>query len=212
MTSKVGCKVASAYWRLTHLSREPSLLVRRAHPAARTRSTGQALAEFALVLPIVALLLLGTIQFSFILAAQIGVANAVREGARLAAVTTPTSTSIQADANALAIYNVLTGANGLLARNVFAYSNANVVVTGTPDTSVCYSSFNDATSTPTVPVPSVKVKVQVVYRHPIFLPLLDGLLDGIDGVSDDGLRIGASEELRVENDVLTTTTVPTTCP
>ena len=206
MTSKVGCKVAPAYSRLTDLSREPLLSVRPTRTAARTRSSGQALAELALVLPILALLLLGTIQFSFILAAQIGVTNAVREGARLAAVTTPTSTSIQANANAIEIYNGLTGANGLLARNVFAYSNANVVVTGTPDTSVCYYNFTDATT-----APSVKVKVQVVYRHPIFLPLLDGLLDGIDGVSDGGLRIGASEELRVENDVLTTTTVTTNC-
>ena len=171
-----------------------------------SRQYGQALAEFALVLPVVALLLLGTIQFASILAAQIGVTNAVREGARLAAVTTPTSTATQANSNALAIYNVLTGANGLLARNVFAFNSANVVVTGTPDTSVCYVGFTDTTA-----APGVKVKVEVVYRHPIFVPLLDGLLDGIDGTPDGGLRIGAAEELRVENDVLTSTTVTTNC-
>jgi len=49
--------------------------------------------EFALVLPILALLLLAIIQFSFIFAAQIGVTNAVREAARIAAVTTPTTTN-----------------------------------------------------------------------------------------------------------------------
>lgn len=175
------------------------MFVRPAQPIARSRRSGQALAEFALVLPILALLLLGTIQFAFILAAQIGVTNAVREAARLAAVTTPTSTLAEANGNAVTIYNVLTGTNGLLARNVFAYSNANVV--GAPDTFVCYRGFKDASL-----AQSVKVKVQVVYRHPIFVPLLEGLLGG-------GLRIGASEELRVENDVLSSTTVPTgTCP
>lgn len=174
--------------------------------AARTDSPGQALVELALVLPIIALLLLGTIQFASILAAQIGVTNATREAARLAAVTTPTSTSGQADANAFLIYNKLIGANGLLARNVFSFDSANVVISGTPDTSVCYYRFTDATG-----APGVKVKVDLVYRHPIFIPLLDGILDGIDGSSDNGLRMSASEELRVENDVLTSTTVTTNC-
>lgn len=179
----------------------------------RIRRTGQALAEFALVLPIIALLLLGTIQFAFILAAQIGVTNAVREGARLAAVTTPTSTSVQADANKIAIYNALTGANGLLARNVFAFNTANVVTTGTPGTpvtSVCYNGFVDTTAAGPA-FNAVKVKVVVVYRHPIFVPLLDGILDGLDGSADDGLRIAAGEELRVENDVLLATDVTTNC-
>lgn len=174
--------------------------------AARPNSAGQALVEFALVLPVMALLLLGTIQLAFILGAQIGVTNATREAARLAAVTTPTSTSGQANTNALVIYNRLTGANGLLARNVFAYDPASLVVSGTPDTSVCYRGFTDTTG-----APGVKVKVDVVYRHRIFIPLLDGILDGIDGFSDGGLRIGSSEELRVENDILTSTSVTTNC-
>ena len=165
----------------------------------RTRRTGQALAEFALVLPVIALLLLGTIQFAFILAAQIGVTNAVREAARLASVTTPTSTAGQVALNAPKIYDRFTGANGLLARNVFAFSAANIVTTGTPDTSVCYDSFSDTTG-----APGVKVKVEVVYRHPIFIPILQGLLGG-------ELRIGAAEELRVENDVLTSTDVIPYC-
>jgi len=124
----------------------------------------------------------------------------VREGARLAAVTTPTSTFAQADANAIAIYNALTGVNGLLARNVFAFNTANVVTTGTPDTSVCYRGFVDTTAAPGSAFNAVKVKVVVVYRHPIFVPLLDGILDGLDGSNDGGL-----------NDVLTSTTVTTNC-
>ena len=169
----------------------------------RPRNRGQALVEFALVLPILVILLLSIIQFAFIFAAQTGVTNAVREAARLAAVNTPTLTSGQATTSANAIYAKLTGANGLLARNVFGFSATNVV-TGT---SVCYSEFLDATGTP-----AVKVKVVGQYLHPIFIPLLDGILDGLDGTNDGGLRIGTAEEMTVENAVLTTTDISSVTP
>lgn len=47
---------------------------------------GQALVEFALILPILLLLVMGIIQFGIIFSAQMSVTNAVREGARTAAV------------------------------------------------------------------------------------------------------------------------------
>jgi len=46
---------------------------------------GQALVEMALVLPILLLMLLGMIQFGFVLSGQIALSSAAREGARLAA-------------------------------------------------------------------------------------------------------------------------------
>lgn len=155
--------------------------------------------EFALVLPILALLLLAIIQFSFILAAQIGVTNAVREAARIGAVTTPTTTNSQATTTAFNIYTRLTNTtNGLLAKNVFAFNVANIVTSGPVDTQVCYRKDPGSASGEY----TVFVKVEAGYRHPLFIPLLGGLLDGIDGVPDDGLRIGAAEEMRVENDTL----------
>ena len=163
-----------------------------------SRTQGQALVEFALVVPILVLLLLAIIQFAFIFAAQTGVTNAVREAARLAAVNTPTVTAAQATTGANAIYAKLTGPNGLMARNVFGFAAANVM---SPGTSVCYSSFTDATG-----APAVKVKVVGQYLHPIFIPLLDRILDGLDGVNDGGLRIGTAEEMTVENAVLATPT------
>ena len=153
--------------------------------------------EFALVLPILALLLLATIQLSFIFAAQIGVTNAVREAARIGAVTTPTTTNSQAITTAPKIYDRLTNiADGLLKRNVFAFDGANIVTSGVADTQVCYREALVSGEY------TVFVKVEAGYRHPIFIPLLGGLLDGIDGVPDDGLRIGVAEEMRVENDTL----------
>ena len=170
----------------------------------RPRNRGQALVEFALVLPILVILLLSIIQFAFIFAAQTGVTNAVREAARLAAVNTPTVNAAQATTSANAIYAKLVGANGLMARNVFGFAAGNVV---TPGTSVCYLSFPDGPG-----VTAIKVKVTGQYLHPIFIPLLDGILDGLDGTNDGGLRIGTAEEMTVENAVLTTTDISSVTP
>jgi Flp pilus assembly protein TadG len=173
---------------------------------APDRARGQGLVEFALVLPILALLLLAIIQFSFIFAAQIGVTNAVREAARIGAVTTPTTTDSQATTTAPIIYDRLTNTfNGLLKRNVFAFAEANIVTSGAVDTRVCYREAQDLTSGEY----TIFVKVEGGYRHLIFIPLLGGLLDGIDGVSDGGLQIGTAEEMRVENDTLVSPSSPT---
>jgi hypothetical protein len=60
--------------------------------------------------------------------------------------------------------------------------------------------------------PVVKVKVTGQYLHPIFIPLLDRILDGLDGTNDGGLRIGTAEEMTVENAVLTTTDISSVTP
>lgn len=174
--------------------------------SGRTRTArrrGQALPEFALVLPILAMILLSIIQLAFIFGAQIGITNAVREAARLAAVTTPTTTAAQAgiSGNGGGVYTALTNTtNGYLKRNVFAYSTASLVTSGSPITRVCYVSFTDSLNKP-----AVTVKVEAYYRHPLFIPLIGAILDGLDGTSNDGFRVGASEEMRVENDELAST-------
>jgi hypothetical protein len=140
------------------------------------------------------LVLVAIIQFAFILAAQIGVTNAVREAARTGSITVPTTTETQAETTAGKVYSLLTNPDdGLLKRNVFAFSAANIVTSGPLHTWVCYREVLQSGAY------SVFIKVDAGYRHPIFIPLLDALLDGIDGVVDGGLRIGASQEMRVEN-------------
>lgn len=52
----------------------------------KNNENGQTLVEFALILPILLLLVMGIIQFGIIFSAQIGITNAAREGARMAAV------------------------------------------------------------------------------------------------------------------------------
>jgi Flp pilus assembly protein TadG len=162
----------------------------------RGRRRGQALPEFALILPILALILLSIIQLAFIFGAQIGITNAVREAARLAAVSTPTTTALQASGNGAGVYSALTNTStGFLKRNVFAYSSGSLVTSGSPITRVCYESFTDSASKP-----AVKVRVEAYYRHPLFIPLVGAILDAIDGTANDGFRVGATEEMRVEND------------
>jgi Flp pilus assembly protein TadG len=57
-----------------------------------TRKRGQAMVEFALVLPIFMLILSGILDFGFALYSRMTVINAAREGARAAAMVTDTST------------------------------------------------------------------------------------------------------------------------
>jgi Flp pilus assembly protein TadG len=175
-----------------------SWIQRKRAGAPTHRRRGQALPEFALILPVLALILLSIIQMGFIFAAQVGITNAVREAARLAAVTSPTTTVSEASTNGPGVYSALTNTTtGFLKRNVFAYSPGNLVVSGSPETKVCYRSFTDAANKP-----AVDVKVEAYYRHPLFIPLIGALLDGLDGTPNDGLRVGATEEMRVENDEL----------
>jgi Flp pilus assembly protein TadG len=176
-----------------------SRIQRQRAGAPTHRRRGQALPEFALILPVLALILLSIIQMGFIFAAQVGITNAVREAARLAAVTSPTLDSVQATSNGDKVYFDLTNTTtGFLKRNVFAYSSGNLVVSGSPETQVCYQSFIDSSNKP-----AVTVKVEAYYRHPLFIPLIGALLDGLDGTPNDGFRVGATEEMRVENDEIT---------
>lgn len=68
--------------------------------ARRPRSRGQALVEFALVLPLFLLILAGMVDFGMGLNASITVTNAAREGARLGT-TKPIAASIDARAMAM---------------------------------------------------------------------------------------------------------------
>jgi Flp pilus assembly protein TadG len=171
------------------------------------RRRGQALPEFALILPVLALIFLSIVQLGFIFSAQVGITNAVREAARLAAVTTPTITTFDASANGAGVLSALTDSStGFLKNNVFAYSSANLA-TGLGSTQVCYVSFTDSAGKP-----AVKVKVDAAYRHPLFIPLVGAILDAIDGTSGDGFKVSASEEMRVENaELLSGFTLASTC-
>lgn len=137
---------------------------------------GQALTEFALVTPLLALLLFGIIQFGFLIGGQVGLTNAAREAARYAS-------TYQVTDFATRISTVTTNlVDNVLPRSVFGYRSANLVAA-----TVTYCAYPNANDSATDPNYSVRVNVTIQYRHPIFFPFFG-----------DGLAATASESMRVE--------------
>jgi hypothetical protein len=80
--------------------------------------------------------------------------------------------------------------------------------------SVQYQSYQDphAGTTPTY---SVRMTVYAEYRHMLLVPLVNAILDGLDGSSDGRFRLSATETMRVENPLLITNpslTYSAACP
>ena len=160
----------------------------------RSNQGGQALPEFALVLPVLLLMLFGIIQFGFTLSGYIGMSNAARETARYAA-TVPTATSVQ-------VLNELTAVQ--LAKAIPGFRSANVVV-GPGGSEVAYCSATNPNDVAARPSYSIRVRVTAIYRHPLLIPFVGWIVDAIDGSSDNALKARVVEEMRVENPRLTST-------
>lgn len=79
------------------------------HASGNSLTDGQSLVEFALVLPILLLLILGMIEFGWILNGKITLTSAVREGAR-AAIVCETIGDAQAKAST-AVTNSVSGSS-----------------------------------------------------------------------------------------------------
>lgn len=156
-------------------------------PARNGRpGTGQAIAEFALVAVPLLLLLLGIVQFALIYNAQVGLTNAIRDAARYGSglgVTTTAAASTAATATA----SRLTSA---LAANVAPFS-ASRLVTGSQ---VCFGQHDDGTG-----ATAAFVTVTAVYDHELVVPLVGGILDAIDGTTNNAFRVTASTEMRVDD-------------
>jgi len=162
--------------------------------ASRKTARGQALVEFALVAPIMALILAGLVQFGFIFQRQIGIENAVRDDARRAATYTTDSTNAQLSSSnaqdvAHRMWTLLVDTGGLLRSNVSDYDATGAQLIAS---SVCYRTGTDAAGKS-----AVYVKTSVTYAHPLFLPLITQIVDGIDGYPDSALRISTSSEFQV---------------
>ncbi len=168
----------------------------RSVPVPTRRSRGQALVEFALVLVPLMLIFLGILQFGFLYGTQIGLTNAAREAARYAAAS-QTATSAQATSHGTQVMSQLT--TKILPNNVQSFYSANLVTAGAPHTQVCYASYKDPSGNY-----SVRVTVEVEYRHPMLMPLIGSIIDGLDGTPNDGLRVGSKVEMPVGNQLLQT--------
>lgn len=162
---------------------------------------GQAMAEFALILPIALLVLFGIIQFGFLFASQIGMVNALRETVRFAS-TSPVDNATIADGTKENICDYLLGKDAYADNGALDRMPGYEVSFAGP-ASVSYNSYQDPhTNTPATY--SVRVTVYAEYRHLLLVPLVNVILDGLDGASDGRFRLSATEAMRVENTLLTT--------
>jgi Flp pilus assembly protein TadG len=150
---------------------------------SRARQGGQALTEFALVVPLFFILVFGVIQMGILLGGQIGLTNTAREVARYAS-----TVAAGSQTNA----TITTFANPMLQRSIPAY-NAGAVSTVT----YCWY-LNPVTATNPVATYSQKVIVSIRYGHTLFVPLVGTFIDGFDGVRDNKLTVTAREEMKVE--------------
>ena len=165
-------------------------------------NAGQSVAELALILPALLLLLLGILQIGFLLFTQLGLTNAAREASRNAA-SIPVSNTTQASAAALEYYNRLTNStDGFLKRNVGGYDPGRLAPPLGTGTHVCYYSIVDASG-----APAVMAQVAVKYVHPVFIPFVASIIDGWDGTADGGVTLTATEDIRVGNVVLASTDI-----
>jgi Flp pilus assembly protein TadG len=157
------------------------------------RSQGQSLVEFALVLPILAILLFGTIQLGITFGAYNGLINSVREGARYGSVCTTGPTACGPDT---ATY--LTGTK--IPSSVFGYK-------GTPTATVEYQSYQ----VPNGPTGlwSVRIRVSACANSIIFVPIVGSAL----GLADPStLPLKSVETFRVEGQPVAGSSPPSGWP
>lgn len=145
------------------------------------RERGQAMTEFALVAPLLFLILFGIIQLGYLFGGQNGLTNAAREAARYAS-TLPTPDTVVAGTNAALAYDRLTNVN--LRQYIPGFKPGNLA--GATSVQYCRKPVDLSNN-------SVHVRVTVAYRHPLFIPLVGRLFS-----STDTWQLGATEEMRVE--------------
>ena len=158
------------------------------------------MAEFALILPLALLILFGIIQFGFLFASQIGMVNALRETARYASTSLVSDLAV-ADGNADLVCDYLLGEGTYAGVGALNKMPGYQVAFSRPAT-VTYESYEDPHAGDATY--SVKLTVYAEYRHMLLVPLVNVILDGLDGSSDSRFRLGATEAMRVENPQLTT--------
>jgi Flp pilus assembly protein TadG len=161
---------------------------------------GQALVEFALVIPIFLLLLFAIIQMGLLFGAQNSLTSAVRETARYAA---PYRVIDQAGAQDTCDNYVLGKLQDALHSNPLTSDTATREI---PFVEYTWELEPGGTY-------FVQISVKADYKFPLYVPLIAQFLDGMDGINDNNLRLTAKEEMRIENPPLAPPAYPaTSCP
>ena len=167
----------------------------------RSRERGQALPEFALVAPLLFLLLFGVLQVGLLMAAQNGLVNGVRDSTRRAATYRVNELSLNGT-----IFNAVCGAvETELVNRLEKEMPGFIDDPARLDTVIVYEWIADPTSGEYSLIANVTVRYQAI----LFIPLVGGLLNPSN---PDSYELSASEQMRVENPPLTPTSLaPETC-
>jgi Flp pilus assembly protein TadG len=136
------------------------------------RRRGQALVEFALVVPVFLLVLCGILDFGFMLFTRMSVINATREGAH-AGIIVADPTTIPDAVRARVISAAAQAGLGLTAANVPSVTCVETTSTAKPPPS-CTWTLYDKNSNPTGAQVGDSVLVTVKYDYPTFFPVLFG--------------------------------------
>jgi Flp pilus assembly protein TadG len=177
----------------------------RPQAGQRAAGSGQALVEFALVAPIFFLILFGIIQMGLLFGGQNSLVNAVRETARYSAPYRVIDNSGAQDACDNLVLDKLDDA---LHANPLTADAARLVPHTGQSWLAEYTWEPDPAGTY-----YVQITVQADYKFPLYVPLIGYFLDGLDGVSDNSLRLSAKEEMRIENGPLAPPPdTPASCP
>lgn len=133
---------------------------------SRSKRQGMALVEFALVLPVILAILMGIIEMGWLIKNQLTLANAVRDGARYAALGNTSTNVIVRLKNGAAQLNPAIQDSQITLRQTADTTSSNAVYTAWP---------SDSGQKNGVPVGNL-IRVRVVYPHKTltgFLPFFN---------------------------------------
>jgi Flp pilus assembly protein TadG len=152
------------------------------------RARGQALVEFALVVPVFLLITFAIIQLGLLLGGQNALVNAVRETARYASTYRVSTASEAASACTQVQDFMLSDAKGLLSIPGFDPSRVT-------SEAVTYSWIQSPDTTY-----FVQIRVSVAYSFPLYVPIVASLLD--NAAPHQSAKLAGQEEMRIENEGL----------
>lgn len=155
----------------------------------RGRATGQALAEFAMVAPILFLLLFGVIQIGLVMADQNGLVNGVRDAARRAA-----TYRVNADSFSLTVFSSICSAV-----DTTLVDHLKSEIPGFEPALLSSSIEWQWEQDPVAGQYFLVAQVTASYKNPLYVPLISFFFDARDGVIDNKIQLDASEQMRVEN-------------
>jgi len=155
------------------------------------------------VAPVFFLLLFGIIQLGLLFGAQNGLVDAVRDSTRRAATYRVNDLSLTGNTLGAICQVVRTEIDGRLSKQIPGYAAANRTTTITYE----WKPNNDNPQTY-----YLVAHVNVEYRHPLYVPLVNIVLDRFDGDSTDSrFTLEASEQMRIENPDLLAQGTDTSC-